>query len=83
MSLLKNIASTAARTMHPDEVEQVMEHTMDALLQRMTSAERVAFAERIVTGTFRTVLGSLTPEEHRRLTEHLLSEPERRDPEPS
>ena len=76
MSILKNIASTAARTMHPEEVEQVMEHTMEVMLQRMTSAERVSFAERMVNGTFRTVLGSLTPDEHRQLRERLLRESE-------
>jgi hypothetical protein len=74
MSLLKNIAGTAARTMHPDELEQVMEHTMEIMLQRMTPAERLAFAERMVNGTFRAVLGSLSPEEHRQLTERLLRE---------
>ncbi len=72
MSLLKNIAGTAARTMHPEELEQVMEHTMEIMLQRMTPSERVAFAERMVTGTFRAVLGSLSPEEHRQLTDRLL-----------
>jgi len=72
MSLLKNIAGTAARTMHPAEVEQVLEHTLEVMLQRMTPAERVGFAERMVNGTFKTVLGSLTPEEHRQLTERLL-----------
>lgn len=79
MSLLKNIAGTAARTMHPEEIEQVMEHTMEVMLQRMTPAERVTFAERMVNRTFRAVLGSLTPEEHRQLTERLLHEsaPER------
>jgi len=74
MSLLKNIAGTAARTMHPSEVEQVMEHTLEVMLQRMTPTERVAFAERMVNGTFRAVLGSLSPEEHRQLTERLLRE---------
>jgi hypothetical protein len=74
MSLLKNIAGTAARTMHPDELEQVMEHTLEIMLQRMTPAERVAFAERMVNGTFRSVLGSLSPEEHRQLMEKLLRE---------
>jgi hypothetical protein len=74
MSLLKNIAGTAARTMHPEELEEVMEHTMEVLLQRMTPAERVSFAERMVNGTFLAVLGSLSPEEHRQLTERLLGE---------
>ncbi len=79
MSLLKNIAGTAARTMHPEELEEVMEHTMEVLLQRMTPAERVSFAERMINGTFLAVLGSLSPEEHRQLTERLLREstPER------
>jgi hypothetical protein len=72
MSLLKNIAGTAARTMHPAEVEQVLTHTLEVMLQRMTPAERVSFAERMLNGTFKTVLGSLTPEEHRQLTERLL-----------
>ncbi len=72
MSLLKNIAGTAARTMHPAEVEQVLTHTLEVMLQRMTPAERVNFAERMVNGTFSTVLGSLTPEEHKQLTERLL-----------
>jgi Mg/Co/Ni transporter MgtE len=74
MSLLKNIAGTAARTMHPSEVEQVLEHTLEVMLQRMTPTERVDFAERMVNGTFKTVLASLTPEEHRQLTERLLRE---------
>jgi hypothetical protein len=79
MSLLKNIAGTAARTMHPEEIEDVMTHTLEVMLQRMTPAERIAFAERMVNGTFKAVLGSLTPEEHRQLTERLLrdSAPER------
>lgn len=50
MSLLKNIAGTAARTMHPAEVEQVLTHTLEVMLQRMTPAERVNFAERMVNG---------------------------------
>jgi hypothetical protein len=74
MSLLKNIAGTAARTMHPAEVEQVLEHTLEVMLQRMTPAERVGFAERMVNETFKTVLGSLTAEEQRQLTERLLRE---------
>jgi hypothetical protein len=74
MSLLKNIAGTAARTMHPSEVEQVLEHTLEVMLQRMTASERVDFAERMVNGTFKTVLGSLTVEERRQLTERLLRE---------
>jgi hypothetical protein len=79
MSLLKNIAGTAARTMHPEEIEQVMEHTMVVMLERMTPAERVTFAERMVTNTFKAVLGSLTPEEYRQLTDRLVREsaPER------
>ena len=79
MSLLKNIAGTAARTMRPEELEEVMEHTMEVLLQRMTPAERVSFAERMINGTFLAVLGSLSPDEHRKLTERLLREssPER------
>ena len=75
MSLLKNIAGTAARTMHPAEIEQVLTHTLEVMLERMTPAERVDFAERMLNGTFRTVLGSLTPEEHRQLTERLLRDP--------
>lgn len=74
MSLLKNIAGTAARTMHPAEVEQLLEHTLEVMLQRMTPAERVDFAERMLNGSFRSVLGSLTADERRQVAERLLRE---------